>query len=94
MGQNGSRSNDTDISSFNGTSFYGYGLCIIDPKSTPIVLSGNYSCPPRFYCPNTKSPDIDPISLPSMCPPTIECQAKRLAANFCPPQGTYEPMVS
>lgn len=27
-----------------------------------------------------------------MCPPTLECQKLRLSANFCPPQGRYEPV--
>ena len=28
-----------------------------------------------------------------MCPPTLDCQKLRLASNFCPPQGPYEPVV-
>jgi hypothetical protein len=69
----------------------GDGICLISPKAIPVILSGNYSCPPHYYCPNI-DPN-DPLSVPSMCPPTLECQKERLVARICPPQGKYEPTV-
>ena len=66
-------------------------LCYTSPKATPIPLHANYSCLPHFYCPNTTESNL--LSLPSMCPPSIECQMKRLVSDFCPEQGLYEPLV-
>lgn len=72
--------------------YVGDNLCIVDKRSIPFPLYDRRSCPPHFYCPNANA--SDPLSFPSMCPPTIECQALRLFSRFCPPQGKYEPIVS
>eukprot|EP00158_Paraphelidium_tribonemae_P003535 Partr_v1_DN26205_c0_g1_i1_m48174 putative ABC transporter len=70
----------------------GDAVCLVGKDVTPVVLSMNYSCPLHFYCPNSQHPSLDPMSLPSVCPPTLECAVQRLAAHFCPPQGLYEPV--
>ncbi len=48
-------------------------------------------CAPGFYCPN-----LDPSNNSTwavICPPSLECSAARLASNYCPPQGIYEPRL-
>jgi hypothetical protein len=70
----------------------GEGVCLIGPRVTPITLSADLSCPAHFYCPKINA--NDPLSFPSMCPPTLECQVLRLTSRFCPPQGIYEPQAS
>ncbi len=67
------------------------GLCFASEKATPVVLQSSFECLPHFYCPNANA--SNPLSMPSMCPPTIECQKMRLFSEFCPPQGIYEPQV-
>ena len=69
----------------------GDGLCESGSKAVPFTLSTRLSCPPHFYCPNVNA--TNPMSYPSMCPPTLACQKMRLGSKFCPPQGTYEPVV-
>ena len=71
----------------------GNGLCYVNQDARPVVIWQNYSCPQHFYCPNTKPPSVDPLSLPSVCPPTLQCQLQRLSAHFCEPQGVYEPQL-
>ena len=67
------------------------GICWNDPNAQPIPLSMNYECPLHFYCPNISS--NNPISRPSMCPPTQECLIDRLESKFCTAQGRYEPEI-
>ena len=81
-----------DESSLPDEPYLGDGLCAVDNKTMPYELYNHQSCPPRFYCPNAN--ESDPLSFPSMCPPTLECQKLRLSSKFCPAQGKYEPVVS
>lgn len=71
--------------------YLGTGLCLSSDTITPFVLSDKYTCPLHFYCPNVNT--TDPLSLPSMCPPTLQCQILRLSTLICPAQGKYEPTV-
>ncbi|KAL7746683.1 hypothetical protein RI367_007962 [Sorochytrium milnesiophthora] len=54
-----------------------------------LPLQANATCAPHFYCPN--STDIH--SLPTYCPPSIDCSVRRLWGETCPPQGVLEPIV-
>jgi len=56
-----------------------------------IPLSTDYSCLPHYYCPNVTS--SNPISIPTMCPPSLDCQISRLFGDACSPQGPFEPTV-
>ncbi|KAF2013083.1 hypothetical protein BU24DRAFT_264171 [Aaosphaeria arxii CBS 175.79] len=58
---------------------------------TPTNLTTSDNCSPGFFCPNN-----DGDHPPQYCPPTKQCQARRLLMikNICPePQGLYEPHI-
>ncbi|RKP14681.1 hypothetical protein BJ684DRAFT_8159 [Piptocephalis cylindrospora] len=57
----------------------------------PQVISDQFTCADRFYCPNTTA--SNPASLPQACPPTQECAVSRLYQLWCPAQGQFEPVV-
>ncbi|KAI8908049.1 hypothetical protein EDD86DRAFT_239760 [Gorgonomyces haynaldii] len=66
--------------------------CLIDNYrfilGTPLNIT---TCAPGFYCPNITAGN--PSTYPQYCPPTSDCQAKRLQGDYCEPQGFFEPMV-
>ena len=64
--------------------------CVI-PSAKPFILSNEYTCLPGLFCPFLKLGDN--LTLPAMCPPTIDCSIKRLMGGWCSPQGTNEPRI-
>jgi hypothetical protein len=65
-------------------------LCL-QPLAVPLPISNTTVCPSGYFCPNSTA--ANPISVPQICPPTVECQVARLAGNYCEPQGLYEPQL-
>eukprot|EP01119_Soliformovum_irregulare_P019516 TRINITY_DN6197_c1_g1_i1.p1 TRINITY_DN6197_c1_g1~~TRINITY_DN6197_c1_g1_i1.p1 ORF type:complete len:781 (+),score=218.38 TRINITY_DN6197_c1_g1_i1:3-2345(+) len=67
------------------------GQFCLTPNATGTPLMREYSCALGFYCPNASA--SVPYSIPQLCPPTIDCQVRRLSGSQCDPQGIYEPSV-
>ena len=57
--------------------------CLTDTRnqSYGLVISYDYQCSPGYYCPLVES--NNPSSLPTFCPPTTDCQIKRLFSDVC-----------
>jgi hypothetical protein len=90
-----STSSNATAASAAGLSQYGLklgeGTCYISLTAIPFQLTTATSCPQHYFCPNVSAEN--PMSSPDMCPPSLECQIKRLSNIFCEPQGIYEPQV-
>ncbi|KAF2480385.1 hypothetical protein BDY17DRAFT_336481 [Neohortaea acidophila] len=86
----------THFTNFSGRDFDEYVLDLPQnstgcqqPGVLPVPLAMNDTCYPGWLCLN--SDDDHP---PQYCPPTPECQAKRMTEMVCAePQGFYEPKI-
>ena len=59
--------------------------------SRPYAITDFPVCPPGFHCPRLNV--TNNASWPQICPPSIDCQLRRLGSQWCEQQGDFEPQI-